>query len=97
MVEFEEINGSAYKIIAEYVERFCKRHSVSVVVVTLGLFNCPEHRYWTNDKIKRIIAFQNENDDVDYEETWYHGEQFMRLYSIQALSDVPISGGIYDY
>lgn len=96
MVEFEEINGSAYKIIAEYVERFCKCHSISIVVVTLALFNCPDRRYWTDDKIKHIIAFRNENGDVDYEETWYDGERFMRLYSIQALFDVPISGGIYD-
>ena len=74
---------TGYDAVEEYIRRYWEHHPVDTVVVSLAVSYDGKDYSFRPD----VIEFLND---------WWEGEQFIRLYGIQSVSEIKITGGIYE-
>lgn len=83
---------TGYDAVEEYIRRYWEHHPVDTVVVSLAVsYDGKDYSFRpdvaTPDCYCNVIEFLND---------WWEGEQFIRLYGIQSVSEIKITGGIYE-
>ena len=92
MVKIKLKDGqSAYDIIGDYVRRYWKRNVYTDVVVSIALsYDGKEYRTYHE------VASPENFYDVMYLNDWWEGEKYIKIFGIQSVDELEISGGIYE-
>lgn len=85
-----EDSQSGYDAVGEYIRRYWDHNIPNTVVVSLGLSYNGKNYYLCNE-----VASPVNFDDIEFLYDWWEGEKFIKLYGIQNLNELEISGGIY--
>lgn len=81
---------SGYDVIGEYIRRYWKHNIYTTVVVSIGT----SYDGQTYDLLKEVASPMN-FDDIEYLYDWWEGEKYIKLFGIQSVDELDISGGIY--
>lgn len=92
MVEIKLNGQDAYSAIAEYIKRYWEHHGIGVVIISIGLSTDGKEYTLVNDVVEPIDC----GDSMEFLDDWWEGEKFIRLFGIKDLSELAISGGIYE-
>lgn len=91
MVDIKLEDGqSGYDVVGEYIRRYWDNNVVDDVIVSLGTSydgNC-------YSLLKEVACPENFRD-IMYLNDWWEGEEFIKLFGIQSICELDISGGIY--
>lgn len=91
MIEIKLEDGqNGYNIVGEYIRRYWEHSVYDTVVVALG--TSYEGKVYT---LHKEVASPYHFDDIEYLYDWWEGEKYIRIYGIQAIETLDISGGIY--
>lgn len=87
-----EEGKTAYEAVAKYIYRFFDNDAAfDDVIVRIGTsYNNIE---WTT--FNTLALFDMNEFDFEFEDDWWEGERFIRLYGIISIDDVEVSGGLY--
>ena len=81
---------NGYDVIGEYVQRYWKRHGISEVIISLGTSYDGQ-----NYVMLKEIVFPECGDDILFNNDWWEGEKYLKIYGIVSIDDIDITGGIY--
>ena len=91
MIDIKLNDGqSGYDIIGDYIRRYWRNNIYATVVVSIGT----SYDGQTYDLLKEI-ASPIDFDDIEYLYDWWEGEKYIKLFGIQSVDELDISGGIY--
>lgn len=82
---------SGYDAVGEYIRRYWNHNITDTVIVSIGT----SYDGNTYDLRKEVAAPLN-FDDIEFLDDWWEGEKFIKLFGIKTISELDISGGIYD-
>lgn len=87
-----EEGKTAYEAVRRYICRFWdNEQSFCDMIVRLSTsYNNVEWRTFNT-----LALFDVDNFDVIFENDWWEGERFIRLYGIISVDDINVSGGLY--
>lgn len=86
-----EENQNGYNEVFKYIKRFLdKRNTFGMVVFTIAL-SYDDEKYFKNTELVDV-----DYDKVIYDNDWWEGEKYIKLYGITLLDDLYIEGGIYN-
>lgn len=87
-----EEGKTAYEAVAKYIRRFWdNEQSFYGMIVRLSTsYNNVEWRTFNT-----LALFDIDEFDIVFENDWWEGERFIRLYGIVSVDDVDVSGGLY--
>ena len=92
MKDIELKNGqTGYSAVGDYIRRYWEHNIFETVIVSLGV----SYDGQNYDLIKEV-AYPYNLDDVEFLYDWWEGQKFIKLFGIQTISEVDISGGIYE-
>ena len=92
MVEIVLKDGqSGYNAVGEYVRRYWEHNIWDDVIVSLATSYDGE----TYIELKEVVS-PDIHDNEEFLNDWWEGERFIKLFGIQAFSELDISGGIYE-
>lgn len=80
---------SGYDIVGDLIIKYFNHNDYSDVIVRIGTSYDGKRYDITNE-----VAFF-ENCDILFENDWWEGERFIRVYGIVSIDDVDVSGGLY--
>ena len=80
-----------YDAVGEYIRRYWCHNIRTDVVVSLRI----SHDGKTYETCKEVAAPYN-FDDIEYLNDWWEGEKFIKILGIKAISELDISGGLYE-
>ena len=84
-----EENQNGYDEVFKYIKRFLdKRHTDGMVVFTISL------SYDDNKYLKHTELVEVDYEKVIYENDWWEGEKYIKLFGIELLRDLEIKGGM---
>ncbi len=92
MVDIKLKDGqSGYDAIGEYIRRYWIHNITDTVIVSIGT------SYDGNTfELRKEVASPINFDDIEFLYDWWEGEKFIKLFGIKTVSELDISGGIYD-
>ena len=92
MVDIKLNDGqSGYDVIGDYIRRYWKRNIYTTVVVSIGTsYNGQDY------SLLKEVASPMDFDDIEYLYDWWEGEKYIKLFGIQSIDELDISGGIYE-
>lgn len=82
---------TGYDVVGGYVRRYWEHNIEDDVVISMGISydgNCYD--------LLKEIASPYEIDIVEFLNDWWEGEKFIKLFGIMAVSELDITGGIYE-
>lgn len=85
-----ESGQSGYDVIGEYVRRYWEHNIWDDVIISIGT----SYDGQTFD-LRKEIAYPN-GRDIEFLRDWWEGEKYIKLFGIKTVSEVDVSGGIYD-
>lgn len=90
-IEFNltEHRDSGYDVVGDLVIKYFNHNYYSDVIVRIGTSYDGKSYDITNEG-----AFF-ENSDIVFENDWWEGQQFIRVYGIKCVNELDISGGLY--
>lgn len=92
MVDIKLKDGqSGYDVVGECIRRYWEHNITDTVIVSLGT----SYDGKTFD-LKKEVACPINFDDIEFMYDWWEGEKFIRIYGIQSVDALDISGGIYE-
>lgn len=92
MVDIKLNDGqSGYDVIGDYIRRYWKRNIYDDVIVFMAVSH-DGNKYYT---CKEVASPEN-FDDIMYLNDWWEGEKHIKLFGIQSVDELDISGGIYE-
>lgn len=82
---------TAYDAISYYVKKYLEKHPTQIVVVSVGVSytGC-------NFEDSNEIVYTHGNGDIEFLFDWWLEEPYLRIYGIAPLSEMKVSGGIYE-
>lgn len=88
-------NQTGYDAVCEYIERYFKHqfedgYRNDVIVSLAASYNGKDFSQ------ENQLVILDEALDLEFVDDWWEGEKFICIYGIQAIEDIPVSGGIYD-
>lgn len=83
---------TGYGVIGEYVRRYWKHNSYEDVVVCIAV----SYNGRAYDMYNAVATASCDFDDVEFLTDWWEGEKFIKLYAIEAISELKLCGGIYE-
>lgn len=82
---------SGYDAVGEYIRRYWEHNIVDTVIVSIGT------SYDGNTfELRKEVASPLNFDDIMFLYDWWEGEKFIKLFGIKTISELDISGGIYE-
>lgn len=92
MIDIKLNDGqSGYDVIGEYIRCYWKHNIYTAVVVSIGTsYNGQDYR------LLKEVASPMDFDDIEYLYDWWEGEKYIKLFGIQSIDELDISGGIYE-
>ena len=92
MIDIELKNGqTGYDAVAEYILRYWDRNVVEDVIISIGT-SYDGNAYC----LRKEVASPLDAYDVEYLNDWWEGERYIKLFGIKTVSEVDISGGLYE-
>lgn len=87
-----EEGKTGYEAVAKYIRRFWdNEQSFCDTIVRLSTsYNNVEWRTFNT-----LALFDVDEFDIIFDNDWWEGERFIRLYGIVSVDDLDISGGLY--
>lgn len=82
---------SGYEAVGEYIRRYWGHNITDTVIVSLGVSFDGK----TYDLVKEVASPDRFND-IEFLYDWWEGEKFIKLFGIKTISELDISGGIYE-
>lgn len=82
---------SGYDAVGEYIRRYWNHNITDTVIVSIGTSYDGD----TYDLRKEVASPLN-FDDIEFLYDWWEGEKFIKLFGIKTISELDVSGGIYD-
>ena len=82
---------SGYDAVGEYIRRYWNHNITDTVIVSIGT----SYDGNTYD-IRKEVASPLNFDDIEFLYDWWEGERHIKLFGIRAISELDISGGIYE-
>lgn len=86
-----EPGKTAYDAVAKYIYRYWDHYSFSDVILSLKLSY--DNVDWRS--FKTIALFDAGDIKPEFVNDWWEGERFIRLYGIESIDFLDISGGLY--
>lgn len=80
-----------YDAVGEYIRRYWEHNIWEDVVVSLGV----SYDGKTYDLYKEV-ASPYSLYDIEYLNDWWEGQKFIRIFGVKAISELDISGGLYE-
>lgn len=92
MIDIKLKDGqSGYDAVGEYIRRYWEHNIVDTVIVSIGT------SYDGNTfELRKEVASPPNFDDIEFLYDWWEGEKFIKLFGIKTISELDISGGIYE-
>ena len=91
MIDIKLKDGqSGYDVVEEYIRRYWSHNIYTTVVVSIGT----SYDGITYDMRKEVASPYNVNG-VEFLNDWWEGERYIKLFGIQTIDELDISGGIY--
>lgn len=85
-------NGqTGYDTVGDYIRRYWEHNIFETVIVSLGVSYDGQ-----NYNLIKEVACPYNLYDVEFLYDWWEGQKFIKLFGIQTISEVDISGGIYE-
>ena len=81
-----------YDVVGEYIRRYWNNNIYETVVVSLGI----SYDGKTYDLLNEVASPYWDNDYVEYLYDWWEGQEFIKIFGIQAISELDIEGGLYE-
>lgn len=82
---------SGYDAISEYIRRYWSHNITDTVIVSMGT------SYGGNTfELRKEVASPLNFDDIEFLYDWWEGEKYIKLFGIKTVSELDISGGIYE-
>lgn len=81
---------NAYEVVGKYVSRYWQHNTYEDTVVVMEISN--------NDRIYTYIAqavSPGYKDEPIWLNDWWEGEKYIRLFAIQGVSELDVTGGLY--
>ena len=89
-----EENQSGYDAVLEYIERFLdKEELMGVVAFTIATSYDDDDKDYIKSKHTEIVDV--DYDKVVWDNDWWEGEKYIKIFGIALLNDLEIKGGIY--
>lgn len=82
----------AYDVIEDYILRYWKHNAYEDVIVSMAI-SYDGHDY---DVLNEIASPDVYCDMVMFLNDWWEGQKFIKLFAIQAVSELKICGGLYE-
>lgn len=89
-----EHEQNAYDIIGEYVIRHWQHSYYDDAVVCMDISYDNKEYYNANDYVTPVREFKDYG--VIFENDWWEGEKYIKLYGIKNISEIELTGGLYD-
>lgn len=92
MIDIVLKNGqSGYDAVGDYIRRYWNHNIQETVIVSLGT-SYDGKTYELRKEAATPINF----DDIEFLFDWWEGERYIKLFGIKTVSELDISGGIYE-
>lgn len=92
MVDIELKHGqTGYNAVGDYIRRYWEHNISDTVIVSLGVSYDGE-----NYKFVKEVACPCNFDDIEFLYDWWEGQKYIKLFGIQTITEVDVSGGIYE-
>lgn len=92
MVDIKLNDGqSGYDVIGDYIRRYWKHNGYTDVIVSIAI-SYDGNKYYAYKEVASPENF----DDIMYLNDWWEGEKYIKLFGIQSVDELDISGGIYE-
>lgn len=82
---------SGYDAVGEYVRRYWDNNICDDVIVSLSVSR--DGRIY---ELIKCVAYPINGYGMEFLSDWWEGERYIELFGIQAISELDISGGIYE-
>ena len=82
---------TGYDAVAEYIRRYWDHNVVEDVIVSIGT-----SYDGINYCLSKEVASPLSLDDIEFLSDWWEGERYIKLFGIKTISEIDISGGLYD-
>ena len=83
---------TGYDVVGEYVRRYWKHNWYADVVVSIAV----SYDGRAYDMYNVFATSSDDFEDVEFLHDWWEGEKFIKLYAIEAISELKLCGGIYE-
>lgn len=92
MIDIKLKDGqSGYDAVGEYIRRYWNHNITDTVIVSMGT------SYDGNTfELRKEVASPLNFDDIEFLYDWWEGEKYIKLFGIKTVSELDISGGIYE-
>ena len=92
MIDIKLKDGqTGYNAVGDYICRYWKHNIYDTVIVSLGISYDGE-----NYELVKEVASPYNFDDIEFLYDWWEGQEYIKLFGIQTISEVDVSGGIYE-
>lgn len=92
MIDIKLKDGqTGYNAVGDYIRRYWKHNIYETVIVSLGISYDGE-----NYELVKEVASPYNFDDIEFLYDWWEGQEYIKLFGIQTISEVDVSGGIYE-
>lgn len=93
MKDIELKNGqTGYEAVGDYVRRYWEHNIFDTVIVSLGI----SYDGKNYDFMQEIADPDGFSGGVEFSYDWWEGQKFIKLFGIMMVSEVEVSGGIYE-
>ena len=91
MIDIKLKNGqTGYDAIGNYIYKFWEHNINDTVIVSLGV-SYDGNTYELYNEVASPYNFKG----IEFLNDWWEGQKYLKLFGIQRLDDLDISGGIY--
>lgn len=81
---------SGYDVVGEYIRRYWKYNIPDTTIVSIGI-SYNGNAYEMHNEIADPCGV----NDIEFLYDWWEGERFIKIFGIQSVRELDISGGIY--
>ncbi len=87
---------SAYEVIEEYIKRYWSKYGYNTgpVIVSVGVSNDGKSYELHNEVADAMDC--GIDSDIIFLYDWWEGQRYIKLFGIKAVSELEVSGGIYE-
>ena len=83
---------TGYDAVEEYILRYWEHNAYESVIVTIAVsYNGRDY-----DLHNEVVCPSESGCDIEFLHDWWEGEKFIKIYAIEAVSNLRIRGGIYE-
>lgn len=92
MIDIKLKDGqTGYDAVGDYIRRYWEHNISDTVIVSLGIsYNGEEY------ELVKEVACPCNFDDIEFLYDWWEGQKYIKLFGIQTITEVDVSGGIYE-